>query len=104
MTVQIAQKVKIITGTLLFTCSGKINSKTPGATSYGSGEILLGFTICVAIIPNTKAPIPRPEITTPDTNPFLPGKWLQPASRGAGYRKPFPTPNPTAYNAKKAKI
>ena len=73
---------------------------TPGATSTGDGPRLSGFTIYLANIPNENAPMPSPDTTIPETNPFLPGKWLQAALSGAGYIKPFPIPKPTAYKTK----
>ena len=60
-----------------------------------------GLRIYFDSYPKIKAPIPSPETTIPDTNPFLPGKWLQPAFKGAGYKKPLPIPNPTPYKTKK---
>ena len=83
-------------GTLSVTSFSNIYSYIYGFTSVYIGDLFNGFTKKLTKIPYINAPKPNPETIKPLTNPFLPGKWLHEALKGAGYIKPFPIPKRNA--------
>lgn len=64
---------RIIVGTLTATSSRKSIS-LPLLVGCKTGLTSVGLHKCLEIIPKKKPPNPNPQITNPETTPFLPGK------------------------------
>lgn len=90
--IQIVFSCLIIAGTLVATSAKNILSY-PKLVWTNTGLASFGLHKCFEMIPKKKPPKPNPQITNPETAPFLPGKWLIADCKAVEYIRPLPIPN-----------